>query len=90
VKNSGSSLPPDFDPQRNSSLGLQIIHTLVTDDLKGTLVIESAEMDSITPEPGEDGQGGQGGEGPPQGGPPYKVRGTRAVVTFPKRPLKVD
>lgn len=82
VENSGSSLPPDFDPQRNSSLGLQIIHTLVTDDLKGTLIIESADMESITAEPGEDGQGEEG--------PPHKVRGTRAVVTFPKRSLKVD
>lgn len=81
VENSGSSLPPDFDPQRNSSLGLQIIHTLVTDDLKGTLVIESAEMESITAE---------SGEGNPAGEDPPKVRGTRAVVTFPKRSLKVD
>jgi two-component sensor histidine kinase len=37
VGNSGEMLPPDFDAQRNSSLGLQIVHTLVTDDLKGEL-----------------------------------------------------
>jgi hypothetical protein len=35
-------LPPNFDPTHTAhSLGLQIVHTLVTDDLKGTLRMES-------------------------------------------------
>ena len=41
VENSGSGLPPDFDPQQGGSLGLQIVHTLVTDDLKGSMTIDS-------------------------------------------------
>ena len=48
VEDDGSGLPPDFDPAHTSqSLGLQIVKTLVTDDLKGTLLMESivAECD---------------------------------------------
>ena len=42
VEDDGSGLPPDFDPTHTAhSLGLQIVHTLVTDDLKGTLRMES-------------------------------------------------
>ncbi len=84
VANSGSGLPPDFDPQRNSSLGLQIIRTLVTDDLKGTLVIETAEMSELAAE--AERADGDGAAGEASSLP----RGTRAVVTFPKRSLKVD
>ena len=88
VENSGSSLPPDFDPQQNRSLGLQIVHTLVEDDLKGELTIESlpaaqaadgpdtatdAVTDTVTDTESE-----------------ARAGSTRAVVTFPKRSLKVD
>ena len=69
VENSGSGLPPDFDPQAVGSLGLQIVHTLVADDLKGEMTIES-----LPPQEGEDDDGA----------------GTRAIVTFPKRSLRVD
>ncbi len=48
ISNSGSSLPPDFDPRHSQSLGLQIVQTLVQDDLKGEL-----QITSITP-PGHD------------------------------------
>ncbi len=41
ISNSGSSLPPDFDPRQSQSLGLQIVQTLVQDDLKGELQISS-------------------------------------------------
>ena len=35
IADDGHGLPPDFDPvQHSSSLGLHIVHTLVTDDLK--------------------------------------------------------
>lgn len=42
IADDGDGLPPDFDPTQSShSLGLQIVNTLVTDDLKGTLRMES-------------------------------------------------
>jgi two-component system, sensor histidine kinase PdtaS len=75
VENSGSGLPPDFDPQVGSSLGLQIVYTLVTDDLKGEMTIESLL-------PHESLLHGEGNED--------VGSGTRAVVTFPKRSLRVD
>lgn len=47
VEDDGSGLPPDFDPAHTAhSLGLQIVHTLVTDDLKGTLLMESIVAES--------------------------------------------
>jgi two-component sensor histidine kinase len=49
IRNSGSSLPPDFDPRQSQSLGLQIVQTLVQDDLKGELTITA-----ITPPSGEE------------------------------------
>ena len=39
VCDDGSGLPPGFDQRNFGSLGLQIVHTLVTDDLKGALEI---------------------------------------------------
>lgn len=51
VEDNGGGLPPGFDPaQQTSSLGLHIVHTLVTDDLKGSLL-----MHSIWPENAADG-----------------------------------
>lgn len=40
VQDNGLGLPLDFAPDQSRSLGLQIIHTLVTDDLKGNLLME--------------------------------------------------
>ncbi len=77
IQNSGRELPPNFDPQQSRNLGLQIVHTLVTDDLKGELSIESVNMERVTataPEAGDNGL--------------YRS-GVRAVVTFPKRSLKM-
>jgi two-component sensor histidine kinase len=91
IRNSGSSLPPDFD--RRQSLGLQIVQTLVQDDLKGEL-----QITSITPPP--DGQTPDGQvNGAQATGVAAKdgaqketliLDGTQARVTFPKRSLKVD
>jgi two-component sensor histidine kinase len=76
IRNSGSSLPPDFDPHHPQSLGLQIVQTLVQDDLKGEL-----QITSILPVP----------TGPEEATPEGAIlHGTQAVVTFPKRSLKVD
>jgi hypothetical protein len=73
IRNSGSSLPPDFDPRQNQSLGLQIVQTLVQDDLKGEL-----QISSIVPPVEEEASEGA------------IHHGTQALVTFPKRSLKVD
>lgn len=45
IQDNGSGLPANFTVADSPSLGLQIIRTLVTDDLKGQLVIESAKAD---------------------------------------------
>jgi two-component sensor histidine kinase len=71
----GCGLPSGFDPLRHASLGLQIVRTLATDDLKGSFHLEAG-----CAQPCEQG------ERPPEGG----YLGTRAIVTFPKRPLRVD
>lgn len=79
VRNSGTSLPDDFDAGQVASLGLQIVRTLVQDDLKGelqiTAITDAAEGDELA-----------AGEG----GAVAIAQGTQAVVTFPKRSLKVD
>ena len=41
----GLGLPADFAPDKSRSLGLQIVHTLVTDDLKGELLFEQVRGD---------------------------------------------
>lgn len=40
VEDNGAGLPENFSISQSSSLGLQITHTLVTDDLKGSLRFE--------------------------------------------------
>ena len=57
VADNGVGLPEGFAVTASSSLGLQIVQTLVTDDLKGTLVYKSAESSEesvivkVTPRP---------------------------------------
>ena len=72
VSDDGSGLPPDFAPQRSTSLGLQIVHTLVTDDLKGTLRFES---------------GSDTGDSGDANVTVTTLAGARAIVVFPKRPV---
>jgi two-component sensor histidine kinase len=103
IRNSGSSLPPDFDPRQSQSLGLQIVYTLVHDDLKGELEITS--IPPAQPAMNKDGDksndaqaaevqaAGVGTEGDLAGEMPHEeiiAHGTQAIVTFPKRSLKVD
>lgn len=55
VADDGAGLPPGFQQSLQGgggSLGLQIVHTLVTDDLKGSLVYESAGTDETGNEQG--------------------------------------
>ncbi len=93
VEDDGHGLPPDFSlHQAGGSLGLHIVQTLVTDDLKGSFRMESIGAAVDGPPPGSL---------PPTPFPPagdelpavdsqpaaLAVQGTRALVRFPKRPL---
>ena len=88
VEDDGHGLPPDFSlHQAGGSLGLHIVQTLVTDDLKGSFRMESIDGAVDGPAPGvlplADGKL------PAADGQPVvpTVQGTRALVRFPKRPL---
>jgi two-component sensor histidine kinase len=80
VEDDGSGLPPNFNPGQSRSLGLQIVHTLVTDDLKGALQMESVEAMTDASTPAASSLEGIAA--------PHL--GARAIVTFPKRSLRVD
>ncbi len=41
MDDTGSGLPEDFSPEENASIGLDIIRTLVQDDLKGTITFST-------------------------------------------------
>ncbi|RME09622.1 MAG: hypothetical protein D6802_11575 [Ardenticatenia bacterium] len=41
VRDNGVGLPPDFDLEQSSSLGLQIVRTVVQQDLRGTFRLEN-------------------------------------------------
>ena len=43
VRDDGRGLPPDFDPAASTGLGLQIVRTLVTSELHGTLAMGAPE-----------------------------------------------
>ncbi|MHB0976731.1 MAG: sensor histidine kinase [Candidatus Aquicultorales bacterium] len=47
VSDDGSGLPEGFDPERDSNLGLQIVKTLVEEELKGDWAVESQEGTSV-------------------------------------------
>lgn len=51
----GLGLPSDFDPDQSGNLGLQIVHTLVTDDLKGELLFEQVAGDDTGTDDGAHG-----------------------------------
>lgn len=76
IEDDGNGLPADFDARPTTSLGLQIAHTLVTDDLKGKLHMESIE-------PAEQ-------EATDDAARTGAKLGTRVTVIFPKRSLGVD
>ena len=84
VLNDGHGLPEGFEPNQDGSLGLQIVHTLVTDDLKGQLRMEpihQAAMDVETVAPEDEVSDHEASN---------TKFNTRALVLFPKRPLNVD
>jgi two-component sensor histidine kinase len=46
IEDNGNGLPPDFDGvQHAKSMGLHIVHTLATDDLKGSFVMQAGEQE---------------------------------------------
>ncbi len=48
VRDDGVGLPQDFELGSSSNLGLAIVHTIVTDDLRGTLAFSSARGTTVT------------------------------------------
>ncbi len=74
VEDDGSGLPDGFNLGESRSLGLQITRTLVTDDLKGEIIFEPVH--SVANAGAENGV--------------MATRGTRARVTFPKRPIQMN
>lgn len=83
VADNGDGLPPDFDLTNGHSLGLQIVHTLVTDDLKGAFRMES--IVPVTDGPCEQ----ETADGAVTLDQCFES-GTRAIVSFPKRSLRAD
>lgn len=43
IEDNGIGLPEGFSPEKDGSLGWQIVNTLIRDDLHGTLTIERGE-----------------------------------------------
>lgn len=99
ILDDGNGLPDNFAPNESSSLGLQIVQTLVTDDLKGRLRMEPVELQpigaverdglhkEIGPHPATVDEQADADDTEPQVDVCFK---TQAVVTFPKRSLSVD
>lgn len=72
VEDNGQGLPPGFDLTQTPSLGLQIIRTLVTDDLNGSIDLQTIarpEAEATTDDRTQ---------------PPARPAGARAVIQFPK------
>jgi two-component sensor histidine kinase len=42
VRDDGAGLPPGFDSRASANLGLEIVRTVIEDDLRGTLTFSSA------------------------------------------------
>lgn len=99
VADDGAGLPHGFEANAGSSLGLQIVRTLVIDDLKGTLVYRSAEgevdagQDAVEQEAAAEAAAVERISGDVvENGLPQAIvgRGARVIVTFPKRPVTAD
>jgi len=48
VRDDGVGLPPGFDPATHSNLGLEIVRTIVQDDLRGTLSFSGGRGTTVT------------------------------------------
>jgi len=91
ILDDGHGLPDDFAPNQHGSLGLQIVQTLVTDDLKGTLRMEPVGVNeaALATTPVQSAP-----DTPPYVDDSVEPAAadfrTQAVVTFPKRALHAD
>jgi len=81
VEDDGRGVAEDFDITDSNSLGLQIVHTLVTDDLKGKLEIIVAHPEIEDVADGDNEGNGEGVQG-------RAARGTLVTIIFPKRAMK--
>lgn len=94
VLDDGNGLPDDFNTNQPSTLGLQIVHTLVTDDLKGQFAMIPTDADVGTPVLEERATNGSQPRDTQMREPLSEAAlghyNTQAIVTFPKRSLKVD
>lgn len=99
ILDDGNGLPADFDAAETSSLGLQIVKTLVSDDLKGTLAIRSVNTDEAHADKSPVEEDTQQITAPSALPTPLSTTAphsspngfmTEAVVEFPKRSLSVD
>jgi two-component sensor histidine kinase len=48
VRDDGRGLPEDFDPEDSAHLGLAIVKTVVTDDLRGSLAFGRGRGTTVT------------------------------------------
>jgi two-component system, sensor histidine kinase PdtaS len=93
LEDDGNGLPADFSIKSSNSLGLQIVQTLVTDDLKGKLRLESIEAQSMAAADYDDAVAAADPATAVTGSAAVVTtpkRGARATVIFPKRSLGVD
>lgn len=93
VTDDGEGLPPDFSQQQTLSLGLQIVRTLVTDDLKGSIRWESLPSERVEAVAAPPVPAAGAPAAPAALAAAASVAaatGTLAIVTFPKRPIHVE
>lgn len=98
ILDDGNGLPADFVPSASGSLGLQIIQTLVSDDLKGQLSMRpvvAQEQTTVSEEAMV--AASRTAEAAPAESVSSETADaetvqfrTQAIVTFPKRPLSAD
>jgi two-component sensor histidine kinase len=48
VRDDGKGLPDGFEPTKSANLGLEIVHTVIEDDLRGTLTFSSIKGTTVT------------------------------------------
>ncbi len=48
VRDDGVGLPDGFDPTTSANLGLEIVHSVIEDDLHGTLTFSSVRGTAVT------------------------------------------
>lgn len=90
IRNTGTALPADFDAEHGASLGLQIVRTLVKDDLKGDLTITAIPAEAAESVEQTAGAAPESAAAVPMPDQNVIRQGTQALVTFPKRSLRVD